>query len=344
MTARRLGTMAFLALGLMALSGCQQDDVFADLVGPNAPLPPALVKVIKSKEMGENSPILVRLYKEESELEVWKQKTDGTFALLKTYPICAWSGQLGPKRKEGDRQAPEGFYHLTPGLMNPTSKYHLAFDMGYPNAYDRANEASGTHLMIHGSCNSSGCYAMDNWQMEELYALANHAFQGGQKSIQIQALPFRMTPENMARHQNSPHVAFWKMLKEGTDRFDLTHKPVAVAVCEKRYVFDETLTDGRTLDANGECPVVETPADLLAKRMADEEMQKKIAATMAPEDFAITTASTYKTGTPISAEAYAAEQHRRQGFDRDGKPIQTARSSMFKNLLQKKPALSGGSD
>ncbi|WP_182085162.1 murein L,D-transpeptidase family protein [Aureimonas sp. ME7] len=344
MSARRLATMAFFAVSLMALSGCQQDDVFADLVGPNAPLTPGLVKLIKANEMGENSPILIRLYKEESEVEIWKQKTDGTFAVLKTYPICAWSGQLGPKRKEGDRQAPEGFYHLTPGLLNPTSNYHLAFDMGYPNAYDRANDATGTHLMIHGSCNSSGCYAMDNWQMEELYSLANHAFKGGQKAIQIQALPFRMTPQNMARHQNSPHFAFWKMLKQGTDRFDLTHKPVAVAVCEKRYVFDETLTDGRKLDAAGQCPTVAEPENIIAKRVADEELQKQIASTMAPEDFAITTASTYKTGSPITAEAYAAEQHRRQGYDRDGKPIQTAKTSMFKNLLQKKSVLPGGSD
>ncbi len=335
MSARRLVAAAFLAGSLLALSGCQGGADFGDLMGAEAPLSPSLMKTIRERNMGENSAIMVRIYKEESELEVWKQTGDGTYALLKTYPICAWSGRLGPKRKEGDRQAPEGFYSVTPAQLNPNSNYHLAFDMGYPNVYDRANGFSGTNLMVHGSCNSSGCYAMDNWQMEELYAIARHAFQGGQKAIQIQALPFRMTPQNMARHKNSEHYAFWRMLKEGTDRFELTKRPVAVATCEKRYVFDATLSDGRTLDPHGECPAVAEPAELIAKRQADDELEKKIASTMAPEEFAVPSSFVYKTGSPISAEAYAAEQHRREGFDRDGNPV-NARSSMFKNLIQRR--------
>ena len=335
MSVRRLAAATLLAGTVLALSGCTGGADFGDLMGADAPLPPSLVKLIRAGEMGENSAIMVRIYKEESELEVWKQKGDGSFALLKTYPICAWSGKLGPKRKEGDRQAPEGFYSVTPGHLNPKSNYHLAFDMGYPNAYDRANGSTGQNLMVHGSCNSSGCYAMDNWQMEELYALARHAFQGGQRAIQFQALPFRMTPKNMARHKNSEHYAFWKMLKEGTDRFELTKKPVAVATCEKRYVFDATLSDGRVLDPDGTCPAVAEPAELVAKRKADDELEKQIASTMAPQDFAVQSTFVYKTGSPISAEAYAAEQHRREGFDRDGKPL-NAKTSMFKNLLQKR--------
>ena len=86
----------------------------------------------RRKGHGQGSPILVRIFKEESELEVWKQETTGRFALLKTYPICRWSGELGPKIKEGDRQAPEGFYTITPGQMNPNSNYYLAFNIGYP--------------------------------------------------------------------------------------------------------------------------------------------------------------------------------------------------------------------
>ncbi|WP_192847111.1 murein L,D-transpeptidase family protein [Aureimonas sp. AU4] len=338
MTIRRAVAMAVLASGLMALSACQKGAGIEDLLGPNAPLPPSLVKLIKTGEMGENSPILLRLYKEESELEVWKQKTDGTFALLKTYPICAWSGKLGPKKVEGDRQAPEGFYNIGPGSLNPESSYHLAFDIGYPNAYDKANGFTGQHLMVHGSCNSSGCYAMDDKQVEELYALARHAFQGGQREFQFQAMPFRMTPQNMARHSNSEHYAFWRMLKEGSDRFDLTHRPVAVGVCEKRYVFDAQLSDGRTLTPTGECPAVAEPAELVAKRQADEALEKQIAATMTPDQFAVVPNLVYKTGQPISAEAYAAEQHRRAGYDREGKPLGNARTSMFKNLLQKRDA------
>ncbi|MBB3996243.1 L,D-transpeptidase family protein [Aureimonas pseudogalii] len=336
MSVRRLAAAAVLAVSLAALSGCQQGVDLGDLMGAQAPLSPGMVKLIRAGDMGENSPILVRLYKEESELEVWKQKTDGSFALLKTYPICAWSGKLGPKKVEGDRQAPEGFYNIGAGQLNPASNYHLALDIGYPNVYDKANGFTGEHLMVHGSCNSSGCYAMDDWQVEELYALARKAFEGGQRSFQFQAMPFRMTPKNMARHRNSEHYAFWKMLKDGSDRFDLTKKPVAVGVCEKRYVFDETLADGRKLTPEGECPAIQDPAEIVAKRLADEELEKQIAATMAPTDFAVPVSTTYKTGSPITAEAYAAEQHRREGYDRDGNPI-TAKTSMFKNLLQKKP-------
>ncbi|WP_192843132.1 murein L,D-transpeptidase family protein [Aureimonas sp. AU12] len=335
MSARRLATAALLAASLAVLAGCQPGDGLGDLMGAQAPLSPGIVKLIRASNMGENSPILIRLYKEESELEVWKQKTDGSFALLKTYPICAWSGKLGPKQKEGDRQAPEGFYNIGPGQLNPTSNYHLALDIGYPNVYDKANGFTGEHLMVHGSCNSSGCYAMDNWQVEELYALARKAFEGGQRNFQFQAMPFRMTPKNMARHRNSEHYAFWKMLKDGADRFEMTKKPVAVGVCEKRYVFDETLADGRKLTPEGECPALQDPAEIVAKRMADEELEKQIAATMAPTDFAVPVSTSYKTGSPITAEAYAAEQHRREGYDRDGKPT-TAKTSMFKNLLQKK--------
>jgi murein L,D-transpeptidase YafK len=190
------------------------------------------------KNMSKESAILVRIFKEESELEVWKEDRTGHFALLKTYPICRWSGELGPKIKQGDRQAPEGFYTITPGLMNPNSNYYLAINTGFPNAYDRANGRTGAFLMIHGDCSSAGCYAMTDEQIAEIYSLARESFFGGQKSFQIQAYPFRMTPANMAKHRDSPHMAFWKMLKQGHDHFAVTRLQPKVDVCEKRYVFD----------------------------------------------------------------------------------------------------------
>ncbi len=122
--------------------------------------------------MPKNSPILVRIFKEEAELEVWKQDTTGRFQILKTYPICRWSGDLGPKLYEGDRQAPEGFYAITPKLMNPNSNFYLAINMGYPNSFDKANNRDGSLLMIHGDCWSSGCYAMTDEQISEIYSLA----------------------------------------------------------------------------------------------------------------------------------------------------------------------------
>ena len=145
---------------------------------------------------------------------------------------------MGPKVQEGDRQAPEGFYTITPRQMNPNSNYHLAFNTGFPNAHDRANDRSGSSLMIHGDCASVGCYAMTDEQITEIYSLAREAFFGGQRSFQVQAYPFRMTPLNMARHRNSPHLAFWKVLKQGSDHFEVTRKEPKVAVCDKHYVFD----------------------------------------------------------------------------------------------------------
>ena len=207
------------------------------------PLSERVLAELKAKKMEKESPILMRIFKEEAELEVWKQNDSGRFALLRTYPICRWSGELGPKIKTGDRQAPEGFYTITAGLMNPNSSHYLAINTGFPNAYDRANGRTGAFLMIHGGCSSAGCYAMTDEQIAEIYALAREAFFGGQTSFQLQAYPFRMTPLNMARHRYSPHLAFWKMLKEGYDHFEVARLEPRVGVCEKRYIFETKSAD-----------------------------------------------------------------------------------------------------
>ncbi|MET0630093.1 MAG: murein L,D-transpeptidase family protein [Xanthobacteraceae bacterium] len=238
------------------------------------PLSERMLTEIDRRNMEKESPILVRIFKEESELEVWKEDKTGRLALLKTYPICRWSGELGPKIKEGDRQAPEGFYTITPGLMNPNSNYYLAINMGFPNAYDRSNGRTGGFLMIHGDCSSRGCYAMTDEQIAEIYALARESFFGGQKSFQIQAFPFRMTPVNMAKHRNSPHMAFWKMLKQGYDHFEVTRLEPKVDVCEKRYVFDAESSS--KFSAADRCPAYKVPADLVAAvrdKQRRDEMQ-----------------------------------------------------------------------
>jgi hypothetical protein len=188
--------------------------------------------------MDLQSPILVRLFKQEAELEVWKQDRSGRFALLKTYPICRWSGDLGPKVREGDRQAPEGFYSITPAQMNPQSAYYLSFNTGYPNAFDKALGRTGSQLMVHGDCSSRGCYAMTDEQIAEIYSLGRESFFGGQRAFQLQAYPFKMTPVNMAKHRNNPNMPFWKMIKEGYDHFEVTRQEPKVDFCEKKYVFD----------------------------------------------------------------------------------------------------------
>jgi murein L,D-transpeptidase YafK len=200
-------------------------------------LPPDLLALLRQKKMPKNSPIVMRVFKEEAELEVWKQDTGGRFQLLKTYPVCRWSGDLGPKLHQGDRQTAEGFYTITPALMNPNSNYYLAINTGYPNSFDRANKRDGSLLMIHGDCSSSGCYAMTDEQISEIYALARDAL-SGRPSFQVQAYPFRLTPANLARHRTNPSLDFWKMLKIGNDHFETTHLEPKVDVCDRHYVFD----------------------------------------------------------------------------------------------------------
>jgi murein L,D-transpeptidase YafK len=222
------------------------------------PLPPELLSLLRQKKMPINSPILVRVFKEEAELEVWKQDTTGRFQILKTYPICRWSGDLGPKLWEGDRQTPEGFYRVTPELMNPHSNYYLSINIGFPNGFDKANNRDGSLLMIHGDCWSSGCYAMTDEQISEIYSLARDSFLGAQPSFQVQAYPFRLTPANLARHRNSPNLAFWKMLKIGSDHFETTHLEPRINVCNRRYVFDVQRPPNSSkplvFNPTGQCP------------------------------------------------------------------------------------------
>ncbi|MFV0294896.1 MAG: L,D-transpeptidase family protein [Hyphomicrobiaceae bacterium] len=185
--------------------------------------------------MKPEEPIFIRIFKEESELEVWKQREDGRFYHFKTYPICNWSGTLGPKLKQGDRQAPEGFYTISHSQMNPNSKYYLAFNLGFPNAFDRANGRTGSSLMVHGKCKSAGCYAMTDALIEEIYGLARESFSAGHPTFEVHAYPFRMTDANMARHRKSQWFRFWTVMKQGYDYFEARHTLPPVTVCGGQY-------------------------------------------------------------------------------------------------------------
>ena len=274
------------------LAGCNTDELgsLATNAKANQPIPPKLLAAMVEKNMDTQSPILIRLFKQEAELEVWKQDRTGRFALLKTYPICRWSGDLGPKVREGDRQAPEGFYAITPAQMNPTSAYYLSFNTGYPNAYDRALGHTGSELMVHGDCSSRGCYAMTDEQIAEIYALGRESFFGGQKAFQFQAYPFHMTPANFARHRNSPHMAFWKMIKEGNDDFEVTRQEPKVDFCEKRYVFDAVKAPDAKRDpvfeASSKCPAYVIPDEVAQavreKQAADQAEFDKLVAKGTP--------------------------------------------------------------
>ena len=179
-------------------------------------------------------PIFIRIFKEESLLEVWI-RTDNEYKHLKDYAICAFSGALGPKLKEGDRQAPEGFYKVTKKQLNPNSKFHLSFNLGYPNAYDRAHGRTGSFLMVHGNCVSVGCYAMTDEKIEEIYDLLDSALEKGQAYVQVHAYPFRMTEKMMALFSENQWHDFWMNLKEGYDYFETQKTPPHIEVKDKQY-------------------------------------------------------------------------------------------------------------
>lgn len=258
--------LTFAIAGLVAaglvLGGCNAS---LEDIAPKAerPLPQSIINQMQARGMSKTSPIMIRIFKEEDQLEVWKQRDNGRYDVIATYDICTWSGKLGPKFTEGDRQAPEGFYTVRPHQMNPQSNYHLAFNMGFPNAFDRANGRTGQHLMVHGACSSAGCYSMEDGPIEQIYAFARDSFRGGQTEFQVQAFPFRMTAANMARYRNDPNFEFWKMLKEGYDHFEITRVPPKVDVCDRRYVFNAYPENGRDFSPTAACPPMAQPETLV---------------------------------------------------------------------------------
>ena len=182
------------------------------------------------------APIYIRIFKESKELEVWVQRNE-RFKLFKKYPIARFSGGLGPKMREGDLQAPEGFYAVTAERMNPWSNFHLAFNVGYPNEYDLLRGATGGAIMVHGKKDSVGCFAMTDPAIEEIYTIADYALNSGQLSFPVHIFPFRMTVANLMRHTRSPHLPFWRNLLRGYTLFELTRLPPTVSLNNQAYAF-----------------------------------------------------------------------------------------------------------
>jgi murein L,D-transpeptidase YafK len=202
-----------------------------------------LTHVLEQKELSLGDPIFLRITKTQSKndkqgsLEAFVENEEGEFVSFKTWDICTYSGELGPKLKEGDGQSPEGFYFVNPGRMNPYSSYHLSFNLGYPNAFDRAHERTGNYLMVHGDCVSIGCYAMTDDGIEEIYTLLGASLKGGQPFVRVHIFPFPMTEENMTAHKNNANTDFWKNLKTGWEWFEEKKRPPNVNVAQKRYIF-----------------------------------------------------------------------------------------------------------
>ena len=277
-----LRTLAVAAAAAL-MTACTQVSIAPHLV----PIPKETRMLLGKKQLTESAPIFIRIFKAESELEIWKQKPDGRFHHVKTYPICHWSGALGPKHKQGDKQAPEGFYRVRRHQMNPNSSFHLSFNLGYPNAFDRSHRRTGNFLMVHGKCRSAGCYAMTDALMEEIYALAREAFAGGQKEFHVHAFPFRMTEENMARFRRDRNYRFWRTLKQGYDYFEITRQVPNIEVCQRRYHVNVEW-NGSRLNPRGACPRFRSgPIDPYVPTTAETPEQRAMAPGPKKREFAL---------------------------------------------------------
>lgn len=197
----------------------------------------SLKKQLSDKGLKYGAPIFIRIFKDPGILELWVESDGGDFVNFKNYDICTFSGKLGPKLREGDKQSPEGFYFVNAGRLNPLSRFHLSFNLGYPNAYDRHHGRTGNALMVHGNCVSIGCYAMTDARMNEIYALSVAALKSGQPFFRVHAFPFRLEAAALSKHSASPWHPFWLNLKEGYDHFNRHKRPPNVEVSNGRYVF-----------------------------------------------------------------------------------------------------------
>lgn len=250
-----LATALFMLLALPVLHAARAGELAAE-----KPLPATTEAALIMKDIVPEAPVYIRVFKEESELEVWKARPNGRYALIKTFPVCNWGGTLGPKRTRGDSMSPEGFYRVTLGALKPDSKYHLAFNIGYPNALDRALGRTGAYIMVHGDCRSVGCFAMSDKLIEEIYAFVRDALSAGESSVPVHVFPFRMTAANVKRHADNPARGTWGPLKQAYDDFSETREPPKIGMCSKRYVVNSLTPVG--MDPNAPCP------SLIGKRLA----------------------------------------------------------------------------
>lgn len=240
---------AALALGSGVAFGGDDETKIADEYGlvyseesieARARVTPRLKRELTAQGLEWGAPIFVRIFKQPRKLEVWLQQADASFKLFKTYPICEFAGGLGPKKSRGDDQVPEGFYSVNPHWMHPFSDYHLAFNVRYPNEYDQFYQHTGANIMVHGGCNSSGCIAMTDPRIEEIYTLGEAAIRAGQPYFKVHIFPFPLTAENLKRFEKSPWHGFWQNLKEGYDLFETTRVPPQEYFADGRYQFLET--------------------------------------------------------------------------------------------------------
>jgi murein L,D-transpeptidase YafK len=226
---------------------------------PGTPDTDRLDARLKEQGFALGAPVFMRIFKAESELEIWLRRGE-RYERFTAYPICRWSGQLGPKLAQGDRQAPEGFYSVAADQLNPNSRWHRSFNIGFPNALDRSYSRTGTFLMVHGGCSSVGCYAMTDPVIDEIWRLVTAALRHGQPHFHVHIFPFRMTAANLARRKNSPWLPFWQDLKHGHDLFETQRVPPKVLSCNGHYAFERApagIVDAAPLGVGCPTPAIE---------------------------------------------------------------------------------------
>lgn len=238
---------------------------------------PKLIREMKKINAKLGDPVFIRIFKKEKKLEIWLRQ-GLTYTFFKSYSICHHSGDLGPKIKEGDKQSPEGFYSVGASQLNPNSDYHLSFNLGFPNEYDRSRKRTGSLLMIHGRCSSVGCFAMADFRMDEIYAIVESAIISGQHQVPVHIFPFRMTTSNMAAHSSSKWRSFWENLKEGYDYFEGHRSPPLVTVQDKRYqfiTFRPLLFGGNLPDSAPKYRYVKLKKKREQEKLAEERLAKR---------------------------------------------------------------------
>ncbi len=261
---------------------------------------------LDAKGLKAGAPIFIRVFKAESELEVWMRK-GGTFELLATYPICHWAGTIGPKLREGDKQNPEGFYSVGARQLHRIGRWPRSLNLGYPNSFDRAWGRTGSYILVHGGCSSAGCFAMTNAVMAEIFELSEQALRAGQPRVEVHVFPFRMTEANLAPHAKGPWIDFWRNLKEGYDAFEETRLPPRVGLCDRRYVIEPALEISRPGEVGADGPL----ALCGALRAALVEPSSQSIAQYLPLDWPQPTTTAAQEGaepaSPLQRAAYSGQ-------------------------------------
>ena len=224
---------------------------------------------LKENGFAVGAAMFIRVFKAESELEVWLQKGD-RFELFATYPICHWSGTLGPKVSEGDKQSPEGVYTVTQRQLHMIGRHPRSLNLGFPNALDKQFQRTGSYILIHGGCGSVGCFAMTNPVIEEVFTLAQAALRNGQDALHVHAFPFRLSEARLQAYATHEWYDFWRNLKDVYDTFEKTRRPPKVSVCEGRYWVDGSGSGQGEVASQGPLAVCGAPQEVASSKSPTE--------------------------------------------------------------------------